>query len=99
MENNKRNQFGTPTSFLPTKTEILEKPPDTISVAVPIQAVGSARQQILIFLSEQTQPVKPFVIADETGLNRNSVRREMHTLFKSGLVQRNEKHAYSLASK
>ena len=54
------------------------------------------RESILEYLSKQTDASKPIRIANETGLNKNSVRRELQLMLKVSLVTRDENHAYRL---
>jgi hypothetical protein len=54
------------------------------------------RQRILDFLSKQTRCLTPVEIANGTGLNKNTVRRELQVMLKVSLVARGENHAYGL---
>jgi len=61
-----------------------------------VDTLGSARQKIEKFLSKQTQLMTPLQIARSTGLNENTVRRELQAMFKAGVVKKDTNHAYSL---
>jgi len=55
------------------------------------------RESILKFLHDEEQLCSPREIANRTGLNRNTVRRELQQLLSKGLITRQE-HKYGLKS-
>jgi len=63
-----------------------------------VDTLGSVRQKIEKFLSKQTQPMTPRQIARAIGLNENTVRRELQTMLKAGVVKKDMNHAYSFAN-
>jgi hypothetical protein len=63
-----------------------------------VDTLGSVRQKLEKFLSQQTQPMTPRQIAITTGLNENTVRRELQRMLKDGFAKKDMKHAYSIAN-
>ncbi len=61
----------------------------------PTQDTGSlpTRERILQFVQDKEELFAPREIADKTGLNRNTVRRELQQLLKAGLITCRE-HKY-----
>jgi DNA-binding transcriptional ArsR family regulator len=60
------------------------------------QEVRTTRKRILGTLSQASSPMTPIQVASSTGLNRNTVRRELQDLLDDGLVVR-DNHSYSFA--
>jgi len=54
------------------------------------------RQTIVDFLSKQSTRLAPREIADRTGLNKNSVRRELPAMLRLHLVHKDDRHGYAL---
>jgi hypothetical protein len=52
----------------------------------------------MAFLSKQTAPLTPTEIAKGADLNVNSVRREMPSMLKAGLVRKDGEHSYVLVN-
>ena len=63
-----------------------------------VDTLGSARQKIEKFLSTQSQPMTPLLIARSADLNENTVRRELQTMSKAGVVKKDMNHGYSLTN-
>jgi predicted ArsR family transcriptional regulator len=60
-----------------------------------IEGASPIRRRILEFLSAAEKPLRPIDVASGTGLNSNTVRREMQDLHALGLLDKHE-HQYYL---
>lgn len=60
---------------------------------------SSIPQKILQCLSTEKAPLTPLEVASKTGLNRNTVRRELQVMLKAKLVERDDnEHKYKVTS-